>query len=258
MPKLDAKPLKFRKENPANANDAANRLGVWSAGLVRLVAISLNCRKGFRNDTRNIGKIEKVKTMFKIESGVAFDENANKTKLQKDNIARNAKREKRLQQGMCRDCGKHPFVSGKVVCKKCSHKREAQGNSYKQNKAEKGLCVRCGVSNNRSKTLCDVCMEKQIESARLRRKETKEFIYKHFGSKCSCCGETDIRAMSLDHINNDGYLDKVSETGKKQITPAWYARLRTLIEANEPLPRDLQMLCFNCHAKKDLTPWWLK
>ena len=56
MPKLDAKPLKFRKENPANANDAANRLGVWSAGLVRLVEISLNCRKGFKMTPETLAK----------------------------------------------------------------------------------------------------------------------------------------------------------------------------------------------------------
>lgn len=48
-----------------------------------------------------------------------------------------------------------------------------------------------------------------------------------------------------------------SDFGAKQNSVAWYAKLVKLIENGEPFPRELQMLCYNCHFKKDLSPWWI-
>lgn len=162
----------------------------------------------------------------------------------------------RIAKGLCRDCGKVPCLETKVVCQACHEKRSKSGKRNRANKTAKGQCFMCPMPSEIGKTHCKNCLEKHMQSFRIRRKENKEFIYKHFGSKCNFCNESDIRVMSLDHINSDGRLDKRSENGKRQITPTWYAKLIKLIKAGKDLPRDLQMLCFNCHFKKDLTPWW--
>ena len=172
------------------------------------------------------------------------------------NPVRNKFRKSRIEAGLCRDCGKVPPLEGTSVCLSCRDKRGRTNKLHRVNRKEKGICVRCGKLHNRGKILCELCSNIQIEEMRVRRKENKKFLYDYFGGKCNDCGETDIRVMSLDHINNDGSLDKVSENGKRQISPTWYAKLCKLIKSGKKLPRDLQMLCFNCHAKKDLTLWW--
>jgi len=101
-------------------------------------------------------------------------------------------------------------------------------------------------------------MEKRIEKQRLARKSNKEFLYDHFGSKCNACEETYIGVMSLDHVNGDGSVDRFTADGKRQNSAAWYASLVKRIKNGLALERELQMLCMNCHAKKDLLPWWLK
>lgn len=174
----------------------------------------------------------------------------------KQNASKLAVRKARIDKGFCRDCGIWPYLKDKVVCSFCNIKR-ANGNKIsKGNKAASGKCIMCSKPHLKGTTLCEICTERSVNNFRLARKRNKEFIIEHFGGKCKDCGEKDVRCLSLDHIDNDGNLDKISKTGKRQISPTWYAKLVKLIKSNQPLPRRLQLLCFNCHAKKDLKPWW--
>lgn len=192
---------------------------------------------------------------FKIQSDISIAGEIVKGDVY--NSSRNKHRAKRIEAGLCRDCGGNwPLLEGRFVCSVCAIKRAKSDAKTKQRKKEAGLCLYCSKPHNLNKKFCSECTEKAVNSQRLRRKENKEFIYKHFGSKCLMCSESDIRVMSLDHVDKDGKLDRISDNGKKQLSPAWYAKLCVLIKAGKQLPRNLQMLCFNCHAKKDLTPWW--
>lgn len=172
------------------------------------------------------------------------------------NESRNQLRYNRISVGICRDCGSEPFLEDKVVCQKCSDKRKIVSFNRHRRRLKEGECAVCGKTHDRKKTLCKECSDARIEEMRHKRKEIKIFIVNYFGNKCKECGEIDIRCLSLDHVNNDGYLDKKSSKGNRQVTPTWYAKLYKLIKNNKPLPRELQLLCFNCHAKKDLKPWW--
>lgn len=60
--------------------------------------------------------------------------------------------------------------------------------------------------------------------------------------KCSCCGETTIEFLSLDHINNDGNLHrkKINKYGNG-IYP-WII--------NNNFPNIFQVLCHNCNLSK--------
>lgn len=80
---------------------------------------------------------------------------------------------------------------------------------------------------------------KQIEY----RQKIKQMIFDHYGSACACCFEDNIAFLSIDHVNNDGYLDKSN---------ARRAGGRNLYNKviKEGYPNNYQVLCMNCnHAK---------
>lgn len=62
-----------------------------------------------------------------------------------------------------------------------------------------------------------------------------------YGCKCACCGESHPYFLTLDHINNDGNVDR--ETLKDHQI---YAKAK-----REGFPKDkYQLLCWNCNLAK--------
>jgi hypothetical protein len=59
--------------------------------------------------------------------------------------------------------------------------------------------------------------------------------------KCACCGEEEIKFLTIDHINGDGKEDR-AENGRGT---AIYRRLRKL-----GYPKGYQVLCYNCNCAK--------
>lgn len=177
----------------------------------------------------------------------------------RNNETRADRRLKRVQSGLCRDCGLTDPFPTQIVCEPCFKSRQERQANRKIKIINNKQCVQCNNINDRSnRTLCSLCNEIQVQNARDIRKRNKLFIINYFGEKCCECGQNDIRCLTLDHIDKDGHLDRKTENGKKQLTPVWYAKLIKLIHLGKELPRRLQLLCYNCHAKKDLCPWWLK
>lgn len=75
------------------------------------------------------------------------------------------------------------------------------------------------------------------------RLKIKKEVLTHYGlGKCACakCGFDDIRALSIDHINGDGYKDR-----KKKVGVFCY---NWLISNN--YPEGYQTLCMNCQFIK--------
>lgn len=68
-----------------------------------------------------------------------------------------------------------------------------------------------------------------------------------YGGECQRCGIKDIDTLTLDHIDDDSYVEKqlygLNGRGGHKI----YARLKA---SGWPKER-LQLLCFNCNAKKE-------
>lgn len=176
----------------------------------------------------------------------------------KYNANRLAFRKSRIDAGLCRDCGKIAPIPNKVVCLSCFNKRKIRQKSVFERNKKNNICHYCNGPSRPNKTVCLDCNEKIKNNSRIRRKENKEFIIKHFGGKCLKCGEYDIRCLTLDHVNNDGNLEDRRKDGKRKLATDWYRQLVKLIKSGLPLPRQLQLLCYNCHARKDLSPWWLK
>jgi len=57
--------------------------------------------------------------------------------------------------------------------------------------------------------------------------------YSEGKNRCACCGEENLRMLTLDHINNDGYKIRYKDR---------------YTEINRTLPADIQVLCYNCNC----------
>lgn len=91
-------------------------------------------------------------------------------------------------------------------------------------------------------------MQQSKEQAALRHRATKARkraeIIASLGSVCVKCGYSDVRALQIDHVNCDGYLDRHRSGG------SYYSYLLKQIQIR---PDDFQLLCANCHVIKTAT-----
>lgn len=78
---------------------------------------------------------------------------------------------------------------------------------------------------------------KNLQRKRYRDK-WKNYIYSILGDKCFKCGFNDRRALQIDHINGDGYL----ENKKRNAT-----HYRKVYESLERGEKRYQILCCNCN-----------
>lgn len=91
---------------------------------------------------------------------------------------------------------------------------------------------------------CKKHYRKNRDKARLDAKiayhKLKTMVYSHYGSVCRCCGETEVSFLSVDHMNNDGYLHRqILRQGN------FY---RWLVV--NKFPQEYQILCMNCQFGK--------
>ena len=63
------------------------------------------------------------------------------------------------------------------------------------------------------------------------------------GNRCIRCGFSDPRALQIDHVNNDGYLER------KKIRDD-IERLKYILQKIESGSKDYQLLCANCNQIK--------
>jgi hypothetical protein len=68
----------------------------------------------------------------------------------------------------------------------------------------------------------------------------KETLRAYGGTKCAQCGFNDIRALQLDHINNDGYQER-------ELVMEGWGHYRKLRKKGFPNKDRYQVLCANCN-----------
>lgn len=67
----------------------------------------------------------------------------------------------------------------------------------------------------------------------------REALFAIYGHACSCCGEKNKGFLTLDHVMNDGHLER---RGQKTGIPVY----RRAIRENDP--KRWQILCWNCNC----------
>jgi len=81
------------------------------------------------------------------------------------------------------------------------------------------------------------------ERNRQSRAKLKAEVYSHYGSVCSCCGESNLGFLSIDHINGGGFKHRTEVGGGLGIL--YDIRKRGY-------PPEFQILCFNCNLGRQL------
>lgn len=118
-------------------------------------------------------------------------------------------------------------------CKVCNRRR----NRAKYNKDKVKIS-----KNNQSRwnKLTDVQKEEKLKKRREYGQKRRMIVLEHYGSKCTCCGESEIKFLEVDHINNNGAQHR-KELGSYKI-------INWLIKNN--FPEGFQLLCSNCNMAK--------
>lgn len=142
----------------------------------------------------------------------------------------------RENNNVCQQCGKNEITEQKI-CSKCSLNRKK--NSEKR--LIEGKCLHC----NDIRTSDKYCEKHNNYYINFHRKKRQQVI-DTFGGKCMCCGEDHIAFLSIDHINNDGSLDRKNGIRSQGL-------INKIIK--EDYPKDkYQLLCHNCNFAKQFWP----
>ena len=109
------------------------------------------------------------------------------------------------------------------------------------NRIKAGLCIACGKSPPVPNGLkCDICLGTSRTLARDTYRKIRLEVIALYGGKCVCCGETEPDFLTLDHINNDGFL-------QRKRYPSGSASYKIVMKER---PTDIQILCYNCNCAK--------
>ena len=127
--------------------------------------------------------------------------------------------EKRKKEKICVYCGKLPAENDKAGCTSCLNEKVKTQANY----------------DNKYK-------EKQV----LYRKRIRKFVIDKYGGKCVCCGEKEMLFLTMDHKNNDGYIER-RKRGKTPSSFQFFLQLK-----KTPKRKDIQVLCFNCNLGRSM------
>jgi hypothetical protein len=68
----------------------------------------------------------------------------------------------------------------------------------------------------------------------------RQIIIGHYGGKCACCGESEPKFLTIDHVNNDGHKEQHMKAGELY---------RKIIRSG--FSKRYQLLCFNCNCGRE-------
>ena len=161
---------------------------------------------------------------------------------------RPARRRQNREAGLC-SCGKDRAENRKscAACLESASKSKARRKSS-------GKCVGCGSEKQSSDSAyCPKCLQyfvnwrkskpRGYNSASVKKyyKQLKDETFNAYGGwTCACCGESDPKFLSFDHVYDDGHVDR-KMFGDNRIL---WIQLR---KQGFPEKNRYQILCFNCN-----------
>lgn len=142
----------------------------------------------------------------------------------------------KVEAVVCKYCG-----IGKPLTKEFFRKLSGCGGKY----FLKSACRKClsQKEKDRRKNNPDA-YEKRKAAARRSNRKLKEEVINHYGGQCECCGETDSRFLTIDHITGSGRKDREKiKKGMKSGGSYFYRWVR-----DSGYPDNLRVMCFNCNC----------
>lgn len=115
-------------------------------------------------------------------------------------------------------------------CTYCRERRPV-AEFYRNRARSDGLDTRCKPCSLQRASENREVVNANWRVARERRKE-KTFV--SLGGRCVCCAESDLRFLTIDHIDNDGQVDAV-----------YGDPLYSLVRKD---PSRFRILCWNCNS----------
>jgi hypothetical protein len=137
--------------------------------------------------------------------------------------------------GLCYQCRCRPPRQGKTRCEQCS--------ATAKRRWKLKAAVLTFVQSNRAKAAKWQAAnpEKRRGHRRKYRESIRDAVFDHYGRTCACCGEDEIRFLTIDHKNGGGRKHR-AEVGRGADFHRW---LR-----DNGFPPEFQTLCYNCNCAK--------
>lgn len=133
------------------------------------------------------------------------------------------------------------------LCPKCkAYGRNKQRERRRTRKARHadiiaaGLCSLCHKDTRTDgfKT-CPTCRTQ----GKMKARALKEEVRAAYGGRCICCGETDSRFLTMDHVNNNGAEHRRQMRGGRGCGSHLYSWLK-----RKGFPKGFRVLCWNCNS----------
>lgn len=128
------------------------------------------------------------------------------------------------------------------TCKDCLVLLNDDNSNKYDTDASQYVCKQCRKARDRKRY--EDRKELIREQQRIYDLSVKIKVIEAYDSKCTCCGETALEFLTIDHIHNDGAEDR-KNNGKKSGGKLY----RWLMKTNYPKD-NYQLLCYNCNCSK--------
>ncbi len=174
-------------------------------------------------------------------------------------------RERLIKAGRCAMCG--VGIDNKMICDKCSEMGRNITKQKRLDRIKNNLCTKCGKNKPpHNKKICLACRDKyfdwlndkgleyqtRIKKKNLQQRSDRKYrVIHHYGGKCLCCDETDIRFLTIDHVDENGSEHRKRIFPNTKGRPPGGDNFYRWLEKNS-LPLGLQTLCYNCNIGKHL------
>src|ERR1700690_82087 len=118
------------------------------------------------------------------------------------------------------------------VCSKCSQNKEDSEFYFQKKRGYLNAeCKSCTKKNTKAYYRKNRESIRPTENAlnRARRKDLRETVLAAYGGLvCACCGEREIKFLTLDHIENNGAAERLKIAGRRNAagthTYAWLVK----------------------------------
>jgi adenylate kinase family enzyme len=108
-----------------------------------------------------------------------------------------------------------------------------------------GKCRYCPQPRIPDFQVCETHLLLNRAKCKYRGEKLRQEIFSYYGTSCICCDESEIKFLTIDHIENNGSEHRKSEkVGSGGSFYAWLKR--------NNFPSGFQVLCWNCNSAKGM------